>query len=175
MDQSVLAGWQNFYVITGSSAGGLTGLMFVVITLIRDSSRVRITSLRAFVTPTIVHFSAVLALSAFLSMPHQSVATLSAGFGLAGVAGLLYCGVIGFNMSRHGSEYKPGPDDWAFNVIVPSLLYLSSAVAAFLIHSHLPETLFGVAGIALGLLFLAIRNSWDIAIYMTLSRKTEPR
>ena len=31
MEASLLAGWENFYVITGSAAGGLTGLTFVVI------------------------------------------------------------------------------------------------------------------------------------------------
>src|SRR6185503_19410596 len=31
-----LAGWESFYVIVGSSAGALTGLMFVVMTLIAD-------------------------------------------------------------------------------------------------------------------------------------------
>ena len=30
------AGWENFYVIVGSSAGALIGLQFVVITLIAD-------------------------------------------------------------------------------------------------------------------------------------------
>jgi hypothetical protein len=30
----ILAGWENFYVIVGSSAGALIGLQFVVITLI---------------------------------------------------------------------------------------------------------------------------------------------
>ena len=33
---TALAGWENFYVIVGSSAGALIGLQFVVITLIAD-------------------------------------------------------------------------------------------------------------------------------------------
>ena len=33
----LLAQWQNFYVIAGSSAGALTGLQFVVMALIADS------------------------------------------------------------------------------------------------------------------------------------------
>ena len=37
---SPLAAWQNFYVIIGTSAASLTGLMFVVITLIAGA-RVR--------------------------------------------------------------------------------------------------------------------------------------
>ena len=33
---TALAGWENFYVIVGSSAGALIGLQFVVMTLIAD-------------------------------------------------------------------------------------------------------------------------------------------
>src|SRR5207302_251218 len=94
MDASPLAGWENFYVIIGSSAGGLTGLTFVVIALIRDAARVQPTGLHAFVTPTIVHFGAALALAAYLSMPHQSVPTLRAGVGLVGLGGLSYGGPV---------------------------------------------------------------------------------
>ena len=90
MDAPLLAGWENFYVITGSCAGGLTGITFVIITLIRDVQRLgpTHTGLRAFVTPTIVHFSGVLALAAYLSMPHQGVMSLSVGFAAAGLGGL---------------------------------------------------------------------------------------
>lgn len=34
---TALSGWENFYVIVGSSAGALIGLQFVVITLIADT------------------------------------------------------------------------------------------------------------------------------------------
>src|ERR1035438_832831 len=51
---------------------------------------VRPTGLGVFVTPTIVHFGGVLALAAYLSMPHQGVWSLSAGFGAIGLAGLVY-------------------------------------------------------------------------------------
>ena len=78
-----LEGWENFYVIVGSSAGGLTGLTFVVIALVGDANRIRPTGIGAFVTPTIVHFGGVLALAAFMTMPHQGVLTLSVGLGLA--------------------------------------------------------------------------------------------
>ena len=33
---TALSGWENFYVIVGSSAGALIGLQFVVITRIAD-------------------------------------------------------------------------------------------------------------------------------------------
>src|SRR6266436_8368266 len=123
MDASLLAGWENFYVITGSCAGGLTGITFVVIALIRDVQRVRPTGLRAFVTPTIVHFGGVLALAAYLSMPHQGVMSLSVGFGVGGLAGLIYGGVIAVNLRRPGSVYIPLHEDWSSNVALPTLVY----------------------------------------------------
>jgi len=33
---TLLSGWENFYVIVGSSAGALIGLQFVVVTLIAE-------------------------------------------------------------------------------------------------------------------------------------------
>src|SRR2546429_9774829 len=107
MDASPLAGWENFYVIIGSWAGGLTGLTFVVIALIRDAARVQPAGLHAFVTPTIVHFGAALALAANLSMPHQSVPTLSAGVGVVGPGGLSYGGAAAAPPPPHGGPYAP--------------------------------------------------------------------
>src|SRR5258708_19416647 len=74
-----LTGWENFYVIVGSSAGALIGLQFVVITLIaempivRDVERVS----SAFSTPTVVHFGAVLLLSAVISAPWHGIAAIA--------------------------------------------------------------------------------------------------
>jgi hypothetical protein len=173
MDASLLAGWENFYVITGSSAGGLTGITFVVIALIRDVQRVRLTGLRAFMTPTIVHFGGVLALAAYLSMPHQGVMSLSVGFGVAGLVGLIYGGVIAANM-RQGREYIPVHEDWIWNVALPALVYGGLLVMAFLVWRKPVQTLYGVAAACLLLLFIGIRNAWDIAVWMTVKQQREP-
>jgi hypothetical protein len=63
METSLLAGWENFYVLVGTTAGGLTGLTFVVIALVKDrnTSGIRPAGISVFVTPTIVHFAGVLA------------------------------------------------------------------------------------------------------------------
>ena len=173
MDAAPLAGWDNFYVIIGSSAGGLTGLTFVVIALIRDSGQgVRPTGLGAFVTPTIVHLCGVLALAAFMSMPHQRPGTLSAGLALGGLAGVFYGCFIGFNMRSIGAgptNYLPVREDWIWNVILPTLVYAALVVMAALIWDRLTEAaLYGVAVLALALLFISIRNAWDIAVWMSV-------
>jgi hypothetical protein len=67
---SVLAEWDSFYVIVGSAAGALIGLMFVVMALIADRPLLRAAEAgAAFATPTIVHFSSVLLLSALQRAP----------------------------------------------------------------------------------------------------------
>jgi hypothetical protein len=62
---TALAGWENFYVFVGSSAGALIGRQFVVMALVADMPRTRAQAQagHAFATPAIVHFGAVLMLS----------------------------------------------------------------------------------------------------------------
>jgi hypothetical protein len=68
---TALAGWENFYVIVGSSAGALIGLQFVVMTLIagRSVARGEAQAGDAFSTPRVVHFGVVLLLSAIITAP----------------------------------------------------------------------------------------------------------
>src|SRR5277367_5969511 len=74
-DMPVLSAWDSFYVIVGPSAGALIGLQFVVMTLIAERPPVQAAEASAaFATPTIVHFSLVLLLSALLRAPWDTIA-----------------------------------------------------------------------------------------------------
>jgi hypothetical protein len=169
--ENLLKGWENFYVITGSSAGGLTGLTFVVIALAADAQRIRLSGLRVFVTPIILHFGVVLALAAFLSMPHPSVLALSLGLGVAAIVGLAYCALIVKNMPATGTaDYSPVLEDWIWTAILPITAYTLLLAAAFEIWGHLERALYAVAIATLGLLFIGIHNAWDIAVWMTTMR-----
>jgi hypothetical protein len=170
MQDVPMQGWENFYVIVGSAAGGLTGLTFVVIALVRDARMVRPAGLRAFVTPTILHFSGVLALASFLTMPHQRLLSVSAGLTLGGAAGAIYGLLTAATLRRQG-EYQPVREDWVWNVILPTLVYACLFCMGVLIWHRPQETLFGVAALSLLLLFIGIHNAWDIAIFMTLQKR----
>ena len=75
---SPLARWENFYVIVGSSAGALTGLQFVVIALVAEAeAAASLLEIRAFGSPTVVHFCFALLISAIVSAI-QPRTTLSA-------------------------------------------------------------------------------------------------
>jgi hypothetical protein len=171
MDTSLLAGWENFYVIVGSTAGGLTGLTFVVIALVSEMARGRPAGVGTYVTPTIVHFGGVLALAAFLSMPHQRVASLSAGFAVAGIAGLVYGGSIAASLwrQRRSAAYQPVIEDWIWNVILPIVVYACLLILAALIRHAVTAALYLVATLSLIMLFIGIHNAWDIAVWMTVN------
>lgn len=169
MDTSLVLGWENYYVILGTSAGGLTGLTFVVIALVKERNpAIRSTGISVFVTPTIVHFGGVLAFAAFMNMPHPHLPTLSAVFVLAGTAGVVYSAVIAAHMPRIGSVYTAVLEDWIWNVILPIIIYTALVAAGFLIWRSQAAALYGVAALSLALLFVGIHNAWDIAVYMTL-------
>jgi hypothetical protein len=87
-----LAGWENFYVIVGSSAGALIGLQFVVITLIANTPIVsgQEQARAAFATPTIVHFGAVLLVAGVQSAPWRGVGPVEVIWGLLGLSGMVY-------------------------------------------------------------------------------------
>src|SRR5690348_4639770 len=92
---SPLTEWETFYVIVGSSAGALTGLLFVVITLVAASpSRGTGWGAGAFTSPTVVHFGVVLGVVALLSAPWSSLTLPAVLLGLTGLVGMAYTGVV---------------------------------------------------------------------------------
>lgn len=165
---SELEKWDTFYVIIGGAAGALIGLQFVVITLIADRPPPRAAEAgAAFSTPTIVHFSAVLLLSALLRAPWETTMGAAAPCGLLGVAGAVYALVTAWRMRRQ-TAYAPDFEDWLAHVLLPFLAYALLAASGFESLTHTSEALFGIGGATLLLLFVAIHNAWDAASYHVL-------
>jgi hypothetical protein len=124
-----------------------------------------VAGLRTFVSPTIVHFGAVLALATFLSMPQQGVLSLSLGFGAAGFAGFIYVAVIAAGIGRIASEYIAVRDDWIWHVVLPGIAYGALLAAAFLIWRQPAASMYGVAAVSVLLVFIGIHNAWDVAVW----------
>jgi hypothetical protein len=161
-----LAGWENFYVIVGSSAGALIGLQFVAIALIADMpvSYGTPEAGDAFATPTIVHFGVALLLSAILSAPWHVVTAPSVLWGLLGFGGLVYEIIVARRM-RTQKVYRPEFEDWLFHVLLPFVAYAALAATACAALSHPHASLYGVGAAALLLLFIGIHNAWDAVTY----------
>jgi hypothetical protein len=173
-NMTAFAGWQNFYVIVGSSAGALIGLQFVVLSLIaaRPGGGGSASAGHAFATPTIVHFGAVLGLSAILSAPWDGIGAASLSWGLGGLLGVVYSVVVARRM-RAQAVYKPEFEDWLFHLVLPLAAYATLAVSALASKSHLHEALFGVGAAVLLLLFVGIHNAWDAVTYHVFINKDD--
>ena len=162
-----LDGWENFYVIVGSSAGALIGLQFVVLTLIsgRPVGRGEAEAGDAFSTPSVVQFGVVLLLSAVVSAPWQGVGAVAILWGLAGLGGIAYSFVVARRM-RTQTIYRPVFYDWFFYVLLPLAAYATLAGSAFAARYHARTSLFLVAAAALLLLFVGINNAWDTVTHL---------
>ena len=171
---STLAGWTNFYLITGGAAAALTGLQFVVQTLLA-SEPVRPVGgndpeggIAAFSTPTIVHLSLALVISSLLCVPWPGYQSLRTVLALLGAAALGYTGIV-LRRARAQQSYAPVFEDWLWHFLLPGAAYGGIMVAAFFFHRGVDGPLFVVGAATLLLLCIAIHNAWDTVTYFTVS------
>jgi hypothetical protein len=164
----LLAGWESYYVIIGSSAAALTGLQFVIMTLIADSPMRRSSdSIAAFGTPTVVHFCLALLVSAVLSAPWPEAAMTRIPLGATGVGGVIYT-VLVMRRAHRQTSYQPVFEDWLFHVLLPFGSYALLCGGAVAFASQPVGALFAVAGSTLLLIFIGIHNAWDTIQFITL-------
>lgn len=164
---TALAGWQNFYVIVGSSAGALVGLQFVALSLISGRATARPADPeagKAFSTPTIIHFATVLVLAAILSAPWEGTDGPAVVCGLTGISGVVYAIIITLRIHRQNA-YQSELEDWLFHALFPIASYLLLAVSACLTRVYPQWALFGIGASALLLLLIGIHNAWDAVTY----------
>jgi len=166
--------WESFYVIVGGAAGALIGLQFVVLTLMAERPTVASAQAGpAFSTPTILHFSAALLLSALLRAPWHNishVALLCGGLGLCGVIYMLFV----LQRLRKQSAYKLDMEDWSFHIVLPLIAYLLLAIMPLPSLAYERETLFAIAAGVLTLLFVGIHNAWDTIAYQVFVIRKPP-
>src|SRR5713101_2462915 len=171
--RSPLVAWESFYVIVGSSGAALTGLQFVVMALIAESER-RSTGreISAFCTPTVIHFCAVLLVSAIVSAPWHSLSSVAFALGTCGFAGVAY-GVIVIGRALRQTAYEPVFEDWLWHSVLPLIAYALVLISAILLLGHPQRVLFLIALATLLLLFIGIHNAWDTITYFTISASRE--
>jgi hypothetical protein len=164
-----LSGWENFYVIVGSSGAALIGLQFVVIALIKDT-RTRTTSgtISAFGTPTVVHLVGALVISAIMSAPWPSLFPVACALTISGLTGVAY-GASVIYRARRQTGYAPVLEDWLWHMILPWCAYAALTIAALLLLTITRTALFVIASAALGLLLIAIHNAWDTVTYIVMT------
>jgi len=165
-------GWDNFFVLLGTAAAGLIGLLFVVVTLTTGLERSR--ALRAggiYMTPIAVHFGTVLAISACTLVPRLTplqLAVLIAVFAALGFsAAMRTCfGIVDFH---RGADPPHWSDFWGYGA-APASAYLLFEASAYGVWRGAAWAPYLLAGMMLVLLLVAIRNAWDLLTWMAPGR-----
>jgi hypothetical protein len=164
--------WHDFYMLVGTASATLVGLMFVSASIganFYNESHVK--ALRAFVTPTVVHFSSALFVCVLFIVPIHDWAWLSGLLGIGALVGVVYSGLI-LVRTLIRPDFTLDLADRLFYAVLPGLGYglLVAAAVLMFMHSAVSPDLVAVA---LGILLLVgVRNAWDMTIFIVLRAPT---
>ena len=169
-------GWGEFYLLAGSAAAVLIGLIFVVVTLMQDRPRSSVLAgSKLYMGPIVLDVSFVLVLSAAALMPeitHSEFALVCAAVALWGLArGLI--STVGISRLKDEVHWT---DVWFYGVIPTVLFALLGAVAyGFWTEQEWPVR--AVAAVSTAILLAAIRNEWDLVTWLApqSDESSEPR
>jgi hypothetical protein len=170
-----LTAWATFYQIIGSSAAALTGLQFVVMTLVVQSGRRAskpenaASMIAAFGSPTVVHLASALFIAVVMAAPWGSLLGASIPVIGCGVVGIAYVIVVA-RRARRQDGYKPVFEDWLWHVTLPLVAYLTLLIAAIVLPQFTTPALFAVGATTLLLVYIGIHNAWDTVVYMAVNQ-----
>ncbi len=161
-------GWSEFYVLVGTAASVLIGLIFVVISLMQDKSRSNVLAgSRLYMGPIVLGVSFLIVLSAAALTPGIGRCAMAAITGAVAVWGLTR-GIMSFAGIRQRSDVH-WTDTWFYGVF-PSLLYGALGLVALGFWWGCPQANNGLAAAITLSLLLAIRNEWDLITWIAPQR-----
>lgn len=146
--------------------------MFIVVTLVAERRRRVDQSPEAtgtFSTPTVVHFGAALLLAAIFLAPWRDLVHTAVLVGLVGAVGTVYAWRVILKTKRlDRTTYTPDVEDFAWYNILPFVAYGAIFLAALAIPFLAGKALIAVAAGALLLVFIGIRNAWDVVTFIAV-------
>ena len=163
--------WETFYLMVGSSAGALIGLLFVVVTLAGEIDPAKATiAQRTFMSPTVFHFVTVLIVSCAavvttLPAPGMALAiAVPASIGSVNSLAALLRLASGKLAATHWTDY-------VYYGALPALAHLWLVVAGLTVWQGAVFAPYSVALGAMALLLLGIRDAWDLATWLVYNKK----
>jgi hypothetical protein len=169
-----LAQWREFFLLCGTAGGILTGVLFVVISLgpsiiAADIAADKAASVRACISPNVVHFTAVLVVSNALmahSLPQVLTGCLMS---IGAAAALLYLWSIRGRQPWHANGI-PVPD-MLWYIAFPYAAYALALLSGIGVLRGDPRGLPLAAAAMILLLVIGIRNAWDLAVWLPVQEK----
>jgi hypothetical protein len=160
--------WDSFYLLVGGAGGGLIGLVFIVITLIRGvNAETNLRSASVFMSPLVFNLAMVLVMSAFATATDLTPAAVSLILGAGALTGILWSGrvivLLGFSKVVRAPHWT---DIWAYGVIPLGAYLALAATAASASLAPIWAPLLLAFSLTV-LLLSAVRNAWDLVTWIT--------
>jgi hypothetical protein len=164
-------GWDSFYLLIGTAAAALIGLLFVVATLTAGHDATAVSrGTHLYNTPTVFNLAAVLVISALALAPDVPAHVVGLLLALSAAVGFIYSTIIIVEFRRGKTPAPPHWSDiWCY-AVAPAALYLALGVIAALIWRRQAWVPYGVAATSVALLLVAIRNAWDLVTWLAPRR-----
>ncbi len=165
--------WHDFYLMIGTAAATLLGLLFVSLSLNADViTRKENADLRALATHTFGSFLSVLMFAVLFLIPSQG--PLGLGLPLLGIAGYgSYSTVSNLLRTRGKAPRAWGRGGVARRFAVPLLCYGILIVIAVSVLQGRTSGLYSLVPVMILLILSASRNAWDLLL--RLREPPQPR
>ncbi|HXW51691.1 MAG TPA: hypothetical protein VEJ41_06835 [Candidatus Acidoferrales bacterium] len=162
--------WHDFFMVVGPSAATLIGLVFVVATLGTTSlQRIDRSDMSYYITPTFVHFSAVLGISTVAVTPlgTSAIGVIAGCISLWGLIDTLVA-------ARRGpASHNPTRNEPLWFSVLPLMGYILTLLASTLLVLAPPyAATVLMAGLVL-LLAAGLRNAWSMTVFIS-TRENKP-
>jgi hypothetical protein len=165
-----IEGWHDFYLMVGTAAATLIGLLFVSLSLNDEViTRKANADLRVLASHTFGNFMSVLMFAVIFLIPNQ--VPLGLGLPLLGIGGLgLYNTVRHLLETRHKHPRVWGIGGFARSFAIPIFCFGTLMIIAASVLLGQTGGLYWLVPVMILLLVAASRNAWDL-----LMRLREPR
>lgn len=165
--------WHDYYLMLGSCAAALIGLMFVVMTLTAGHDRNQAEQGKhLYSSPIVLHLAVVLALSGAALVPDMAAPTF--GIGVAAVAlfglGLGVRSAVG--IARWSGAPSSGFDMFWYGA-APAIVYAGLLASAFGIFRGAGWASIAVAADLMVLMLVSIHAEWDLVTFLAPVAKQE--
>ena len=160
-----LHAWHEFYLLLGTAGATLLALLFVAVSLgvgylsNRDQRGPRI-----FMSPVVIHFTAVFFLSAVCLVPSHGPIFFSVLIGVTAVIGIVVSVIITVWVVR--TDMTNYLQDYFAYGLLPVAAYAALLIASTMIYAGQDYALEVLAGGLLLLAVINIRNAWDLTLSM---------
>ena len=167
-----LEAWHDFYLVVGTGAAALTGLLFVIVSLgPHVVAGHRRPGVRAFISPVATCFTFAFVTAALMLAPGFSSETIGWSLTAAGLGGIVY--MMWTRVSQRWRENNLVTLDWVWFVAMPHVCFALFFGSGIGILKHWALALHGVGFAAVLLIVVGIRNAWDLVLWVAQQPRPE--